>query len=181
MTHLRLLRRPGRRSPQGQLDRLRADVEALRRETGSELAAAYAHLDTALRRIDALAADNRDLRDRLDAVERERDGLRQRNIILADELTVTTVLLEAADERIVLLQQQAERVADAEKRAAAAEAELARLGAITVPPMVRNTDAPDDQATVPHGVRTVNGPVAVMPLAEAARRGHVPTAQPGAA
>jgi hypothetical protein len=43
---------------------------------------------------------------------------------------------------------------------------------ITVPPMIRDTTAPDEQATAPHGVRTVNGPAAVIPLAEAARRGH---------
>lgn len=121
----------------------------------------------------------RDLRDRLAAVERERTGLRQRNIILADELGITTVQLQAANDRISLLQQQAERAADAEKRAAAAEAELARLGAIDVPPMVRNTDAADDQATAPHGVRTVNGPVDVMPLAEAAKRGHFGPAADG--
>lgn len=114
----------------------------------------------------------RNLRDRLATAERERASLRQGNIILVDELTVTTVRLQAADERIALLQQHAERAAGAEKRAAAAEAELARLGAITVPSMVRDTTAPDEQATAPHGVRTIGGPAAVMPLAEAARRGH---------
>ncbi|WP_225794725.1 hypothetical protein [Streptomyces aculeolatus] len=117
------------------------------------------------------------LRDRLADAEQQRDGLRQRNIILADELIVTTARLQAADERIALLQQQAERAADAEKRAAAAESKLAEVGAITVPPMVRNVTAPDDQATAPHGVRTIGGPAArVMPLAEAARRGHFGTA-----
>ncbi|WP_407563372.1 hypothetical protein [Streptomyces sp. 184] len=43
---------------------------------------------------------------------------------------------------------------------------------ITVPPMVRDTTDPAAQATAPHGVRTVDGPAEVMPLAEAARRGH---------
>jgi hypothetical protein len=118
----------------------------------------------------------RDLRNRLAAVERERNELRQRSILVGEQLGVTTVQLQAANDRIALLQQQAERAAGAEKRAAAAEAKLAELGAITVPPMVRDTTAPDAQATAPHGVRTANGPAEVMPLGEAARRGHFVTA-----